>query len=264
MMMALMLVAAASAAQASGGASWDLGKDPAVCAATSSVSGSPTANALSIALSPVDDSARIDLVGARLFSVPRATVILIKVGGGAVEQHDGFIANTADGKASHSNATLSADDSRRMLAGENIVMALARETVIAVRTTGLAEASGRLIACRDTQRRALSLDPRIVAAVAVPASGNYDYILSGGSMPREALDREESGTTKLLLSLDTRGRVGDCRVVEHATPTLDKAACVIVKRRDTIKPARNAAGQPVASYALTTIKWNGRGARRGR
>lgn len=71
---------------------------------------------------------------------------------------------------------------------------------------------------------------------------------------------EEEGTPLLIVEfsaiIDTRGRLGNCRVTRSSgDPELDEATCVLAIRETRFRPARNETGRTVTQEADFEQKW---------
>ncbi|MDQ8757677.1 energy transducer TonB [Sphingosinicella sp. LHD-64] len=81
-------------------------------------------------------------------------------------------------------------------------------------------------------------------------------IISIDDYPPEARARGEQGTVILRLLVSEVGRVTSCTVVQSATPALDSATCELFKLRARFAPARNEAGNAIASEVdVSPIRW---------
>lgn len=89
-----------------------------------------------------------------------------------------------------------------------------------------------------------------------PPPMDLSGIISANDYPPEARARREQGTVVLRLMVSSAGRVTGCTVTRSATPTLDIATCELFKQRARFNPARNAAGEAIASEVdVPPIRW---------
>lgn len=89
----------------------------------------------------------------------------------------------------------------------------------------------------------------------VPASDPHMWI-TPDDYPAEALRNDWQGAVRIEWTVDTEGRLHDCRVLEssgHAV--LDEAACGVILRRARYWPARDADGVPKVSTISRRIIW---------
>ena len=74
--------------------------------------------------------------------------------------------------------------------------------------------------------------------------------------PAEARKRGEQGRTIARLTISNTGRVTACRIEESSgSESLDKATCRIALARVRYTPAKNDAGEPVASTTTLPVRW---------
>lgn len=88
------------------------------------------------------------------------------------------------------------------------------------------------------------------------ASANLPALFSTDDYPQAALRRNEQGVVAFTLSIDRRGRVGQCIIASSSgSATLDQATCDILQRRARFVPARDANGSAVADLTSGRIRW---------
>jgi hypothetical protein len=74
--------------------------------------------------------------------------------------------------------------------------------------------------------------------------------------PQVSIDRLDSGTTKLILLIDEKGKVADCTIAETSgVAALDAQSCAVLKERLRAKPALGLDGRPIKSAHVQTISW---------
>lgn len=74
--------------------------------------------------------------------------------------------------------------------------------------------------------------------------------------PRRAVERGAQGTTYLRFNVQPNGRVRDCVVTRSSGHRdLDKVTCPLLERRLRYRPARDAAGRPVAETIRGQHQW---------
>jgi TonB family protein len=89
-----------------------------------------------------------------------------------------------------------------------------------------------------------------------PASGNLTGLFTANDYPREALRKEEQGTTAVRLDIDERGRIRTCTVLDSSgSASLDRATCNVLTRRARFSPALDSAGRAVADTHVQRISW---------
>ena len=75
----------------------------------------------------------------------------------------------------------------------------------------------------------------------------YDY-------PSEALRKDLSGAVRFRLDIDETGQITDCTIQSsYSDPAFPETVCKEFTRKGRFTPARNAAGEPVASYWANTV-----------
>jgi protein TonB len=88
-------------------------------------------------------------------------------------------------------------------------------------------------------------------------SGDIRTMFSADDYPADAQHKGEEGTVQAALSIDASGRVTNCTIVRSSTyASLDDATCRILQRRARFRPARDAAGNPVADRIVAPpVTW---------
>lgn len=88
------------------------------------------------------------------------------------------------------------------------------------------------------------------------AKGNLTRLFSGDDYPADAIFDMRSGTVRVSMLIDERGRVADCAILETSdTPVLDAQTCAILKERARFKPATGPDGKPVKDGYIQRITW---------
>ncbi|MCY7279930.1 MAG: energy transducer TonB [Sphingomonas bacterium] len=97
------------------------------------------------------------------------------------------------------------------------------------------------------------------ALAASPANATKPPVLpifAISDYPRQSLRQREEGSVRTRLLIGKTGMVKRCTILVGATPTLDAATCRILKERARFVPARDSAGNAIAStYDPPTISW---------
>ena len=74
--------------------------------------------------------------------------------------------------------------------------------------------------------------------------------------PNAARRNEEQGTVRVTYTVGADGRVSNCAVVQSSgSSSLDSTTCRIFERRFRYAPARDAAGNPVATTVRQSVTW---------
>ncbi len=80
--------------------------------------------------------------------------------------------------------------------------------------------------------------------------------ISHADYPAAAIAARQQGTSGIRFTVGTDGRVTNCQVERSSgSQALDAAACALVTERFLFQPARNAAGQAVATSTSRRITW---------
>lgn len=96
--------------------------------------------------------------------------------------------------------------------------------------------------------------PRIEPAA---PRGDVRGLFSTDDYPSRALRNEEQGTVRARLTIDTRGRVSGCSIVQSSgSAMLDETTCRLLERRARFSAATDSSGNAVAgSYTTPPIRW---------
>jgi protein TonB len=94
------------------------------------------------------------------------------------------------------------------------------------------------------------------APVKARPRGNHALWVSENDYPSSEIRLEHEGTTKVRLSIDTKGKVADCAVTASSGwPVLDRTACEKLIRRGRFEPASDSTGAPTLGSFTTAIRW---------
>lgn len=81
--------------------------------------------------------------------------------------------------------------------------------------------------------------------------------LTPNDYPPMALANNIGGGVDLRLDVDPTGHVTECHVMEAGgDPTFRDHSCKLLRERALYRPAKNAAGTPIASYAIHRVRWS--------
>jgi TonB family protein len=118
----------------------------------------------------------------------------------------------------------------------------------------LLDAAGQCEA--DTQER-LGFDPKKIAAVATPAEGiKGESWLDWTDYPASAISARQQGAVLAGWTISAEGRITDCRPLRSSGwPDLDRASCTSLTTRGRYRPALDASGRPIESYATMYVQW---------
>lgn len=102
----------------------------------------------------------------------------------------------------------------------------------------------------------LSMQATAPPAVRATARQNLAGYVRDNDYPRQALSRRAMGIVYFELAISAEGRVSNCRVTRSSgEPSLDEQTCRIMLQRARFRPARDAAGQPVADVVTSRLGW---------
>ena len=88
------------------------------------------------------------------------------------------------------------------------------------------------------------------------AKGNPADWITQDDYPASALRAEEQGTSAITWTINTQGRVENCRVTSSSgSSALDDAACRAITRRGRYAPAKDQNGNPIASSQSRRVVW---------
>jgi protein TonB len=86
--------------------------------------------------------------------------------------------------------------------------------------------------------------------------GRYQEWASSADYPSRALRLEEQGTTSFTVTVDTEGKVADCRITgSSGFDDLDETTCRLITRRGRFKPALDSNGNPMTGTWSRSVKW---------
>lgn len=88
------------------------------------------------------------------------------------------------------------------------------------------------------------------------ARGSVAALFSPGDYPEDALRNGEQGTVGVQLTIDERGRVSRCDVIQSSnSSSLDSATCRVLQERAHFTPAHDSEGRPVVDTYSQRITW---------
>ena len=86
--------------------------------------------------------------------------------------------------------------------------------------------------------------------------GSIQNTISADDYPPSAQRNKESGSTKIRVEIGTDGRVSSCTVTSSSgSSTLDEATCRLYTKRAKFTPAKDSAGNAMASSLSTGFRW---------
>ncbi|MDF2495081.1 energy transducer TonB [Sphingomonas sp.] len=164
----------------------------------------------------------------------------------------------------------SADFASSLSAGSGLKIYMGDTLVDSLNLSGSRAAFGTVDRClaakraiaaaaeRERQRFAHIPDDPFTGASAgpTPPRGNPADWITQDDYPPSAIRAEEEGTTSIAFTVNSEGRVEDCRVTASSgSPALDQATCRTLTRRGRYTPANDAAGKPTSAAGTHTFTW---------
>lgn len=137
-------------------------------------------------------------------------------------------------------------------------LATAKRLDLSLDLTNLNAAMEALEKCEDDLWRNWGFDPRQIRLLSKRAepSGNAGRWATNDDYPRVDFVNRNEGMSTFLLNVDAKGAVTRCRIVDSSGfPSLDKQTCALMLVRGAFDPARDADGNPVASFYINRVRW---------
>ena len=112
--------------------------------------------------------------------------------------------------------------------------------------------------CTDTLVKSWGLDPAIQATRRLPpvAIGNPTRWITSSDYPDTALLRGRGSVIQFRLMVDETGKVTGCHLQRATAETeFQRITCERITARARFRPALDAAGRPVASYFVSSVRF---------
>ena len=125
-------------------------------------------------------------------------------------------------------------------------------------TGPLGKAMAAMRECTDGLVKSWGLDPVQQASLSVRPRPTTPFSKSipASAYPAEFAMEGRQAVITARLMIDPTGAITDCKVLEDfGEPRIAKITCDQINARIHFEPARDAAGQPVASYYVDRITW---------
>lgn len=88
------------------------------------------------------------------------------------------------------------------------------------------------------------------------AKANLVQLFSTDDYPMEAIRNNQQGTVGYRLTVNRRGRVSDCAIVQSSgSKILDEQTCRILSNRARFQPARDVNGKRIGDTYSGRIRW---------
>lgn len=248
----------ATAQQSRAGAEWQFRGNGVSCEFVSSIEGSEVFRQATLiydvgafgpkfAFGDVDTLRPIPVKNSRIaptldltdYSVSRLRVDY-EVAGERNEDLTYFIAKDPQEQTRLSSATgsgvkvvvgLDNEDLLQVNEGRPVKFSFGKQEEIEVQTSTIPANSAALNACLNGQLAALGIDPADYWRRFV-GFADLRVLFSTGDYPRQALLAEEQGSVRALLTINAKGRVDGCTILEQSgSASIDQATCTILKSR---------------------------------
>lgn len=113
-----------------------------------------------------------------------------------------------------------------------------------------------MVGAADSPVRYGAVPARPAHKLATRAKGSLIGLFSSDDYPKEAMQKLETGTVKVLLAIGADGRISACKVtLSSLSSSLDAATCRILSERARFKPALDRAGHAVTDRFSQRITW---------
>ncbi|MBA4049361.1 MAG: hypothetical protein C0476_12560 [Sphingomonas sp.] len=125
------------------------------------------------------------------------------------------------------------------------------------RTTGRSSAAGAKPAAKVTPPAPAAVAPAPVDSGTPPQPiGSVADWFPADAYPPQARAAGQEGRTAFALDIDALGRITQCRVLQSSgSDLLDSATCTQAIINGRFRPARDAAGKPVARAWQSSMRW---------
>jgi protein TonB len=96
-----------------------------------------------------------------------------------------------------------------------------------------------------------AFNPRAPKPMSYPGS----WVMTA-DYPADSLRANEQGTTGFTVTVDTQGRVKDCRIsASSGSPRLDETTCRLVTQRARFTPATDSKDNPIEGTYANRVRW---------
>lgn len=96
-----------------------------------------------------------------------------------------------------------------------------------------------------------AFNPRAPKPMSYPGS----WVMTA-DYPPDSLRANEQGTTGFTVTVDTQGRVNDCRIsASSGSPRLDETTCRLVTQRARFTPATDSKDNPLEGTYANRVRW---------
>lgn len=139
---------------------------------------------------------------------------------------------------------------------KRLTLNIGRSTSVALNTGKLSAAIEAMDACTHELVRSWGYDPEALAKIATGPEpvGRITSWFNASDYPAEALRKNLSGAVRFRLGVDDDGQIENCTIQSsYSDPSFPEKVCSEFQRKGKFEPARDAEGNPVASYWASTV-----------
>lgn len=145
-----------------------------------------------------------------------------------------------------------------ILDSQRMAIVAQKKRVAAIKLTGARQALEALDRCHADLLKVWGIDPdreRLVKIRPEPAN-NAGAWATDDDYPKDDKRKGNEGITSFLLHVSVEGKVTGCQIVESSGfESLDMQTCKLMRQRGIFRPAKDAAGSPVASHYRNRVTW---------
>lgn len=145
-----------------------------------------------------------------------------------------------------------------MREGDRFRITTTKSLDLSLDLTNLTGAVKALEKCEDDMWGNWGFDPQQIRSLSKRAepSTYAGRWVTNNDYPRADFVNRNEGMTNFLLNVDAKGAATHCRIVDSSGfPSLDKQTCALLLARAAFDPARDADGNPVASFYINRVRW---------
>lgn len=253
-MMIGLVALALQAAAPSGGSidaagKWGVDYSPEQCIINRQFGSGPVKSFFAIDANPMTGTGNIVLLVPGVATKGTfGTATMTVAPGGATLQQMWFARGSKDARAAI-DIGITQDGWAAIAAGDTLTIKGPFASPVSVPVKGIDKAIAAAKTCGRTLLQSWGADPDAMIDTSGPnKAGSW---ISYSDYPPEALRNGESGTVKILLTIDPKGRPRDCKVVVSSrSPSLDATTCRIMMARATFESSSKE-----TRYVFNPVAW---------
>lgn len=208
------------------------------------------------------DFFRLTLIGERFSSARPNREVTIRFGPDAPAQNASFIKATTNHVPTilieGFHRVVPDREEQDLAAVRYLTINAPRADPVRLETGALDEVFAVFDHCIDELLTHWGIDIEIHRTLSRPASPATppSRWMGSGDYPRGLLARGYQGIVNFRLNIDAEGGVSQCHIQQSTRPEgFDRAVCDALSRRARFEPALDAAGNPVASYFVNSVRF---------